>query len=177
MIVALENIWEKVSIVYKVFFVLFTSFLIFLSAQISIDLPFSPVPITLQTFTIFLLALILPKDWALYSVITYIAEGAINFPVFANFKGGIWVILGPTGGYILSWPLAVIILKKLLNYMPRFFALIIVSVIVLLCGTLWLSQFVGINNAFKMGFLPFLITDFIKVIILSIISKIISKAS
>ncbi|MCS7245601.1 MAG: biotin transporter BioY [candidate division WOR-3 bacterium] len=167
--IVLENIWLKVNIVYKVILVIISSFLIFLSAQISINLPFTPVPITGQTFTILLISLILPKEWAFYSIIAYIIEGALGFPVFANFKGGINVILGPTGGYILSWIFVVFILKFLLRYVPRFFALLLTSLYILIIGSLWLSIFVGIENAFKMGFLPFIIGDFIKIIILSII--------
>jgi len=165
----IENVWIKSNIIYKIILIFLSSLLIFISAQISINLPFTPVPITAQTFTILLLALILPKEWALYSVIVYILEGAMGFPVFANFKGGISVILGPTGGYILSWPFAVLILKELLNYIPRFFSLLISSLFILITGSLWLSMFVGINNSFKMGFLPFIFGDFLKVLILSLI--------
>ncbi|MEO0151744.1 MAG: biotin transporter BioY [candidate division WOR-3 bacterium] len=165
----LENIWLYSNIFYKILLVFLSSLLISISAQISINLPFTPVPITLQTFSILLLGLILPKQWALYSVITYILEGALGFPVFANFKGGIGVILGPTGGYILSWIFAIIILKFLLNFLPRFFALLITSIFILTMGSLWLSIFVGLNNAFKLGFLPFIVGDFLKITILSII--------
>ncbi|MEO0145029.1 MAG: biotin transporter BioY [candidate division WOR-3 bacterium] len=165
----LENIWLYSNIFYKILLVFLSSLLISISAQISINLPFTPVPITLQTFSILLLGLILPKQWALYSVITYILEGALGFPVFANFKGGIGVILGPTGGYILSWIFAIIILKFLLNFLPRFFALLITSIFILTMGSLWLSIFVGLNNAFKLGFLPFIVGDFLKITILSLI--------
>ena len=99
----------------------------------------------------------------------YILEGALGFPVFANFRGGISVILGPTGGYILSWVLAIIILKSILNYIPKFFDLLISSFFVLTIGSLWLGFFVGFDNAFKMGFLPFVIGVFIKISILSLV--------
>jgi biotin transport system substrate-specific component len=169
MVRVIENVWLSCSLIYRVLLVLFSSLIIFISAQISINLPFTPVPITGQTFAIFLLGLILPKDWAIYSVLTYILEGAFGLPVFANFRGGIGVILGPTGGYILSWIFAIVILKFLLNYIPRFFALLISSFFVLAIGSLWLGFFVGFENAFKMGFLPFVIGDFIKISILSLV--------
>jgi biotin transport system substrate-specific component len=169
MVRAIENVWLNCSLIYRVLLVLFSSLIIFISAQISINLPFTPVPITGQTFAIFLLGLILPRDWAIYSVLTYILEGALGFPVFANFRGGISVILGPTGGYILSWVFAIVILKSLLNYIPKFFALLISSFFVLAIGSLWLGFFVGFDNAFKMGFLPFVIGDFIKISILSLV--------
>ncbi|MEO0223652.1 MAG: biotin transporter BioY [candidate division WOR-3 bacterium] len=169
MVRTIENIWLSCSLIYRVFLVLLSSSIIFISAQISINLPFTPVPITGQTFAIFLLGLILPKDWAIYSVLAYIMEGAIGFPVFANFRGGISVILGPTGGYILSWVLAIVILKFLLNYIPKFFALLISSFFVLFIGSMWLGFFVGFENAFKMGFLPFIVGDFIKILILSFV--------
>ncbi len=165
----LENIWEISNIIQKILLILLSSFIIFLSAQISINLPFTPVPITGQTFTILLLTLILPKEWAFYSVLTYVIEGAFGLPVFANLKSGIFVILGPTGGYILSFPIAVLILKELLKYIPRFFALLVSSLFILTIGTIWLSFFVGLNKAFLLGFLPFIPGDLIKISILSII--------
>ncbi len=165
----LENLWLASNVLQKFILVFLSSFLIFLSAQISINLPFTPVPITGQTFTILLLALLLPKKWAIYSVITYILEGACGLPVFANFKGGIGIIIGPTGGYIISWIFAIIILKELLKYMPKFFALLITSLFILTIGSIWLSLFVGLNNAFKLGFLPFIPGDLIKITILSLL--------
>ncbi len=76
------------------------------AAQISIPLPFSPVPFTLQVLAVILSGLLLgPRHGALAQVV-YVLVGAVGVPVFAQFSGGLGVVLGPTGGYILSYPLA-----------------------------------------------------------------------
>src|SRR5215216_5325541 len=76
------------------------------AAQITIPLPFSPVPFTLQVLAVILSGLLLgPRHGALAQAI-YILVGAVGAPVFAGFSGGLGVILGPTGGYIVSYPIA-----------------------------------------------------------------------
>jgi biotin transport system substrate-specific component len=76
------------------------------AAQIAIPLPFSPVPFTLQVLVVILSGLLLgPRHGALAQVV-YVLVGAVGVPVFAQFSGGLGVVLGPTGGYILSYPLS-----------------------------------------------------------------------
>ena len=76
------------------------------AAQIAIPLPFSPVPFTLQVLAVVLSGLLLgPRHGALAQVI-YLLIGAAGAPVFSGFRGGLGHILGPTGGYLLSYPLA-----------------------------------------------------------------------
>ncbi len=76
------------------------------AAQIAIPLPFSPVPFTLQVLAVVLSGLLLgPLHGALAQGI-YVLVGAVGVPVFAQFSGGMGKILGPTGGYLLSYPLA-----------------------------------------------------------------------
>ena len=76
------------------------------AAQITIPLPFSPVPFTLQVLAVILSGLLLgPRHGALAQVV-YVLVGAVGVPVFAQFSGGLGVVLGPTGGYLLSYPLA-----------------------------------------------------------------------
>jgi biotin transport system substrate-specific component len=76
------------------------------AAQIAIPLPFSPVPFTMQVLAVILSGLLLgPKYGALAQAI-YVLVGAVGVPVFAQLSGGLGVVLGPTGGYLLSYPLA-----------------------------------------------------------------------
>ncbi len=71
--------------------------------QISIPLP--AVPLTMQVFAVALCGLVLGKRLGFISQIIYVLLGTIGLPVFAQFSGGIGIILGPTGGFILSFPI------------------------------------------------------------------------
>ena len=76
------------------------------TAQIAIPLPFSPVPFTLQVLAVILSGLLLGPRYGALSQAIYVLVGAVGVPVFAQFSGGLGVIVGPTGGYLLSYPLA-----------------------------------------------------------------------
>lgn len=68
-----------------------------------ISIPIGPVPFTLQVFFVFLAAYMLGKKYGTLSIATYVLLGAIGLPVFANFKGGAHVLIGPTGGYLFGF--------------------------------------------------------------------------
>jgi biotin transport system substrate-specific component len=76
------------------------------AAQISILLPFSLVPFTLQVLAVILSGLLLGPRYGALAQAIYVLVGAVGVPVFAQFKGGLGVVLGPTGGYLLSYPIA-----------------------------------------------------------------------
>jgi biotin transport system substrate-specific component len=76
------------------------------AAQIAIPLPFSPVPFTLQVPAVILSGLLLGPRYGALAQAIYLLIGAVGLPVFAQFKGGLGVLLGPTGGYLLSYPIA-----------------------------------------------------------------------
>ena len=81
------------------------SAMVALMAQISIPIPFSPVPITGQAFGVFLAGSLLGGHWGAISLLIYVLLGAIGLPVFANAQGGLHVILGPSGvplGFVLG---------------------------------------------------------------------------
>jgi biotin transport system substrate-specific component len=75
-------------------------------AQVSFPYPLSPAPVTMQVFGIFLAGVVLGPLWGAASVVLYLAVGAIGLPVFALGGAGPGTLLGPTGGYLLSYPFA-----------------------------------------------------------------------
>src|SRR5690349_7856756 len=83
--------------------VLGASLIICLASPISIRLPFTPVPITLQCHVILLLAVLLGSKRGALAVIAYLGEGAMRLPGFAGAKGGVIHLLGPTGGYLFGY--------------------------------------------------------------------------
>lgn len=138
---------------------------------LAFPLPFSPVPVTAQTLAVMLSGSLLKPVSALWSMIVFIFIGAIGIPVFSGGRAGIGVITGPTGGYILSWPIAVYLISRLLsgNKGHKFFYLMAVNIlggiiIVYFFGILQLALVtgMGIKKAFLVGALPYLPGDLFK---------------
>ncbi|MBI2651670.1 biotin transporter BioY [Candidatus Woesearchaeota archaeon] len=136
-------------------------------AQIKIPLGFTPVPITLQTLLVLLAGAILGPYYGAMSMTIYLALGAIGLPVFAGGSGSIAAFFGPTGGYLLSYPVAAFAVGKILEnkrnkFLKYFSFFAIVSLVAI----------VAADSIFKIGVIPFLlkISDRVRlmVIVLSI---------
>jgi biotin transport system substrate-specific component len=148
--------------------------LIALSAKIQI--PFWPVPMTLQTLSVMLIAALGGLRLAGLTFTLYLIEGAVGFPVFAGTpeRGiGLIYMMGPTGGYLLGYLLATFIVGFAADrgLRTRPFALFAVMLAAMLpvyaLGVLWLSKFTGLPTAISAGALPFIAGDFIKVALTS----------
>tara|TARA_B100001094_G_scaffold58739_1_gene54197 strand:+ start:328 stop:894 length:567 start_codon:yes stop_codon:yes gene_type:complete len=148
--------------------ILLGSLLIAILSQISIHIPFSPVPITGQTIGVLLVGGILGSKKGLLSVVAYISKGSLGLPVFAEFSAGIPVLFGPTGGYILSFIPAVFIIGYLSEndftkkIIPSFISCILATLLILGIGTLFLSLFFGLKESLIMGFYPFIYIGIVK---------------
>lgn len=156
---------------------LFTAVLALLS-QISIASP--SVPVTLQILGVCLCGYVLPLKWAMSCIITYISVGALGLPVFSMFQGGIQMLLGPTGGFILGFlPLTLFCTiasnRNKLIYKILFSALGLV--ICHLFGTVQYSLITG--NGFMISLLtaslPFFIKDIVLIFGAYFLSKLIKK--
>ncbi|MBS7658585.1 MAG: biotin transporter BioY [Candidatus Bathyarchaeia archaeon] len=141
-----------------------------LGAYIFIPLPFTPVPITLQTLFVYLSGDILGGYLGALSQVIYILLGISGLPVFARGRGGIEVLIGPTGGYLIGFIAAAFIIGKLakLRSSPAFiwfiFSNLIGTIIIYGIGVFQLSIWVGsFKKAVMLGVFPFLIGDLIKV--------------
>lgn len=140
-------------------------------AQISIHLPFTPVPITGQTFGVLLSGALMGWRRAFLSQIVYLAVGAAGLPVFADGTGSAAHLLGTSGGYLLSYPLAAALVGFFVEQgMARSTwklagALISADVLILVAGSAWLRFLfrVPFAQAWVLGFYPFLIVDFAKI--------------
>ena len=141
---------------------------IFLSimSQLIIPLYFTPVPISLGSFGVMLIALLYGRKLGTATVLSYVVAGSLGAPIFAGFKSG--SLFSPTGGYILGYIVATIILGYLSDkgvtksYVKTFFSLLLSSAIILTLGSIVLSIFVPGKNVFMVGVLPFLPGDAIK---------------
>lgn len=143
-------------------------------AQIAIPLPFTPVPITGQTFGVLLVGTMLGAKRGALSAVFYLLEGAMGLPVFAGFKGGLPHLLGPTGGYLFGFIATAYVVGYLAErgwdrgVLKTALIMLVGNTVTYLFGLSWLSYFVGISNVFALGFIPFLIGDVLKIIVLMI---------
>lgn len=139
-------------------------------AQLTIPLPL--VPITGQTFAIGFTVTVLGMRYGSLSVLIYILLGAIGVPVFSAMSGGLGIIFGPTGGYIIGFLPATLLMGlyfKIYGYSKThaISANLIGMVITLIFGTIWLKYGSGLSwpTAFSAGIYPFLIVGVIKAVL------------
>lgn len=146
-------------------------------ALIAIPLPFTPVPITLHVMGVAMAGAILGKKLGFISQGVYMLLGAIGLPVFSGGRGGIGVILGPTGGYIIGFVIGAFVIGFLVENLSRyakgkkseffilFFSMIIGLVVIYTIGTLQLKAVLGLTlpQAIAGGVTPFIASDFVKV--------------
>ncbi len=161
------------SMILVALFAAITSVLALLPA---IPLPFSPVPITFQVLGVFLAGAILGPRLGFLSQLVYLLIGSIGLPVFAGGAAGFSVILGPTGGYLIGFPIAAFICglliqlgdaKKIESKLAYIAALIAGMMAIYCIGTIQLSLILGLtlSKAFMIGSLPYMPLDALKVII------------
>jgi len=142
-----------------------------IAAQLAI--PIGPVPITMQTFAVTLTGALLGPRLGAAALIAYLIEGAVGLPFFAEGRAGIGTLLGPTGGYLVSFPAAAYITGAFSehgwdrHFLTAVAAMAIGSVVILLAGWSWLVVGLGATPlaAFKAGVAPFLIGDVVKIVL------------
>lgn len=144
------------------------SLLMALSGQIQI--PFWPVPMTMQVCATFLLAGLAGGRLAAAMVAAFLAEAAIGLPVLAGGSGGVAPLVGPTGGYLLGFVVAAFLAGEWIRRRPGGLVATAVPMlaglgVIYLLGCLWLAQFTGWAAVIPAGVAPFLIGDVLKVLL------------
>lgn len=145
------------------------SLLIALSAQVAIPLPFTPVPVTLQTFAILLTGCLLGSGRGALAAAAYVAEGSLGLPFFSGGTAGIAHLFGPTGGYLVGCVAAAfaagLLAERGLTTKPAglLLTLIAADLVVFLFGVPWLGAFTGPGTAVVLGFVPFVVGDALKI--------------
>jgi biotin transport system substrate-specific component len=151
--------------------------LIAVCAQISI--PISTVPLTMQTFAIMLAGVVLGKKNGTIAVLIYVLLGMAGVPVFAGFNGGIGIIFGRTGGFILSFPIMAFLAGAGAEQKYRLFAFLVSGVAInYFCGLLVFSQIMSMSLPVSFGYAvaPFIPNDILKIILIVIIGSLIKNA-
>ena len=163
--------------------VLFITALTAAAAQISVPLPFTAVPFSLQPMIVLLGGLALGSRLGATSQVLYLAAGIAGLPVFAasvTLPPGALRLLGPTGGYLMAYPLAAFVVGFLAErgfdrrYLTSVVAMLAGLAVVYACGATWLALFArtatgdaatGMRAAFTTGVVPFVPADVTKVLL------------
>jgi biotin transport system substrate-specific component len=147
---------------------------VFLIISAKVQIPFYPVPMTMQTLVVLMIGMSYGAPLAASTVFLYLFQGAIGLPVFAT-GGGLAYMMGPTGGYLVGFFFSAILLGLLASngwgktWQTTAVAMILGVGVIFAIGVSWLAFFVGFEAAIITGFLPFIYADFLKIIIASFI--------
>ena len=173
--VMIDIVWPKAGAARMLALMLGGSLLIGLAAQIQVVLPFSPVPVTGQTFAVLLLAALYGSRMGPATVATYLAMGSLGLPVFAGGAAGMARLLGPTAGYLVGFILAAWVVglmsERGWDRKPSTTAasMIIGNIVIYVVGISWLSRFVGWEAVLGSGVLPFLAGDALKIALATVL--------
>ena len=159
------------SAVTNVMLVVAASALIAIAAQIAIDVPFSPVPLTMQPIAVLLVGVVLGSRRGAAAAMLYLFEGASGAPVFAQLHGGFVWLAGATAGYLWSYPFAAFVAgwfseRNWSSTIVKSVAGMLVALAVIYAGGFsWLAVLTNVRTAFVLGVAPFIGADIVKIAI------------
>ncbi|WP_374651906.1 biotin transporter BioY [Dongia sp.] len=163
-----ESLWTGLAVgrLHKIVVVLTATLVLAISAKIQV--PFWPVPMTMQTFVVLMIGAAFGARLAAVTLLTYLAEGALGLPVFATGTG-LAYMAGPTAGYLAGFLVAATLVgwfadrghgRSVVTTLVAFLA---GEAVILMFGTGWLSLLIGFEKALDAGLLPFLPGEGVKV--------------
>ncbi|MBS0351743.1 MAG: biotin transporter BioY [Proteobacteria bacterium] len=168
--------WPKQNkLIKNVLLVLTGVFVLALASQLTI--PLKPVPITFQSATVLLIALVYGARLGGATIASYLLAGACGLPVFAEMSSGLHVLLfNPTSGYLFGFFFATLLTGFLTQYgwgkniISAFTAAVLGAVVIFALGILFLAHYIGWHQATLLGLQPFLITEPIKLVAVAVIA-------
>jgi biotin transport system substrate-specific component len=178
---------REVSIVNKIILALGMAVATGILAQVRLFLPWTPVPVTCQTFAVLLAGIVLGKYWGGISQVIYVALGVAGIPWFNGATGGYTAIMGPTGGYLLGFILAALFIGYMVDtysWSKGFYQMLGIMmfanfVLIYLPGiiqlNMWFYLFKGsslsITQLVYAGVIPFAIGDAVKIVSAAMMAK------
>lgn len=136
-------------------------------AQARVALPFTPVPLTGQTFAVLMTGALLGSRLGAASMLAYLAAGLFGLPVFSGWAGGWAAASGPTGGYLLGFVAAAFVVGWFAERgwdcdLRAVVPMLIGNALIYAAGLPWLARFVGPDDVIQSGLLPFIPGDLLK---------------
>lgn len=177
------QIAESRALLSDAILVLTGSLFIALCSQIAVQFPFTPVPFTLQAQSVLLVSYLLGAKRGFYAVSAFLLQGAMGLPVFAHGGLGMLTLLGPSGGYLMSYPLVSLLVGWLSSrdrqaHASKTLGIFLAgNALIFLCGAAWLALFAGASAAWSCGVYPFLLSDLLKVVLLTLTLPLWRKAA
>lgn len=173
--VMIDAVWPAVGIWRESALIIAGCLLIALAAHLQVLLPFSPVPVTGQTFAVLFLGALYGSRRGPATVVTYLMLGAMGLPVFAGGMAGLARFVGPTAGYLLGFVVAAFAVGSLSERgwdrkpWTSAASMIIGNGIIYALGVAWLWRFVGWEAVLNAGVVPFLPGDALKIALATIL--------
>jgi biotin transporter BioY len=167
--VLVDSLWSTDSLSRDVSLVLGGTVAIALAAQLKIVLPFTPVPVSAQTFAVLLIGALFGAKRGIVTVMTYLSIGILGLPVFAAAPPGPGALVSPTAGYLAGFVFAAWVMGTLSEHgwdrrpWTAALAMALSSLAIFACGVLWLGRFVGWDKVLQTGFFPFIPGDLLKI--------------
>ena len=143
-----------------------------LSAQVALPIPFSPVPMTLQGLAVIVVGGLFGAAAGAGALVLYLIAGILGAPVFAMGSAGLARLLGPTGGYLLAFPVAAIVAGKVAGRGKPLLCLLgalLAMAVIHLGGWAYLALVSGAGSAVTLGVAPFLVQDSLKAVIAAVV--------
>jgi len=167
--VLIDSVWTSDGLARDITLVAAGSLLIAAAAQLKVFLPFTPVPVTGQTFAVLLIAALYGARRGAATAMTYIALGLMGLPVFSAAPPGPAALISPTAGYLAGFVAAAWVTGTLSEKgwdrkpWTAALAMAIGSGVIFACGLLWLGRFTGWANVLQTGLFPFIPGDLLKI--------------
>ncbi|MCB1117778.1 MAG: biotin transporter BioY [Chlamydiia bacterium] len=171
------KITQLPSLVREALYLVFCLLFVWVCAPFEICLPFSPVPIVLQSNAIIFCAVLLGSRLATLNAALFVALGILGFPIWASGASGWSIFIGPTGGYLFGYIIGSLATGLIAEYRKPptlardFIAMLLGLVVIYAFGFAWLTQFVEPSAAFIKGVLPFIPGDCIKLVFFVLLLK------
>ena len=174
-----SSLWTR-----QIVIVISASLFVALCARVTIPLPFTPVPLTLQNFGVLVVGLALGRRRGFAALALYLAEGVAGLPVFnPTGPGGLAQLLGPTGGFLLAYPLVAALAGYVFERSKRTFARaaaagVLAEVFLFACGIGWLAVLThSLAQAARFGLYLFIFAEIIKVMLAAAVAVRLRRAS
>lgn len=167
--VLIDSVWTADGLARDLGLVIGGSLVIAAAAQVRLFLPFTPVPVTGQTFAVLLIGALFGARRGAATAMTYLALGVMGLPVFAAAPPGPAALVSPTAGYLAGFVAAAWVTGTLSEKgwdrkpWTAALAMTLGSCVIFACGLLWLGRFTGWNSVLQTGLFPFIPGDLLKI--------------